>query len=76
MITLTSIAFVFCLQTTNSSIQAQGLGGPDGGTENCAGGSCTFTHWVLGKPTSGCSACCPTGKSPSCTAHGCECIVD
>lgn len=56
----------------NESLQAQTLGGE----QQCDGGSCTFTTYYNGEPTEGCNACCPSGKSPSCSSHGCVCLID
>lgn len=44
-----------------------------GGEQSCDGGSCTYTEYVFGEARSVCSACCPSGKSPSCTSFGCSC---
>lgn len=58
----------------NESLQAQTLGG--GSEPQCDGGSCSFTTYFNGEPTEGCSACCPQGKSPTCSTHGCFCTID
>ena len=42
----------------------------DGESGDCPGGSCTFTFANGDK----CTACCPEGKDPRCTVHGCECV--
>ena len=41
-----------------------------GSTENCPGGSCSFTD-SFGDC---CDACCPEGKDPTCDSTGCRCF--
>ena len=59
------------LALTNIEILAQSEGGGGGGcnTQDCPGGCCARTD-VFGN---NCSACCPSGKDPSCDSFGCRC---
>jgi hypothetical protein len=47
----------------------EALATSEGGNANdCPGGYCSYSD-----ATSSCSACCPTGKDPSCGSFGCTC---
>jgi hypothetical protein len=40
-----------------------------GNANNCPGGYCSWSNYV----GENCTACCPTGKNPSCKSSGCGC---
>ena len=57
------------LALSNIEILAQSEGGSKCNTGDCPGGCCNYNN-VWGDE---CNACCPDGKSPSCSKTGCSC---
>ncbi len=58
---------------TLSSLVMQALADGEG-VSNCPGGSCTGYQTINGITSKVCDACCPEGKSPTCTTFSCTCF--
>jgi hypothetical protein len=51
-----------------ANIEALATSEEDNNANDCPGGYCSYSNVA-----SSCSACCPTGKDPSCGSFGCSC---